>query len=105
MSINNCVFKGRIKSKRMESTTEGKAICLFTLELMDQEKRSDFVDAVAYSTMAEIINRDFHIGHAIGLICRVHSYKKDGTIKHNFIVEKFDYDREYKRPISPSLQE
>lgn len=92
--MNNCVFLGTLEKKSIELSKDGSPVLLFTIKIRDDEGRFDFVNAVAYSKSAELINRDFHKGFPILINAAVHSYKKGDEVLHNFKVRKFYYPNE-----------
>jgi len=96
--MNNWVLIGRIvKDPEISVTTNGKALCKFSLAVNRQFNRdeTDFFDAIAWGKTAEIIADHHDKGSQIAVVGRAQQERwegKDGKrSKVVFVVESFDF--------------
>ncbi len=88
---NKCLLMGTIIKRENRKTISGKAVMLFTLRSVTDGEEA-FLNCVAYSALAEIIDRDFDNRKKIFIECKATSHKKpDGDVANGFVVEKFYY--------------
>ena len=74
MSINNCVFMGRfVRDPEIKKTQSDLSVCSFTLAVdrnytpKGEEKKSDFIDFVAWRGTADFIGKYFSKGDMIAV--------------------------------------
>ena len=70
MSLNNCVFMGRLtKDPELRHTQQGTAVTSFTIAVdRDFEKgKTDFIDCVAWRNTAEFVSSYFTKGRMIAV--------------------------------------
>lgn len=101
--MNNCTFVGRLgHDVSMRYTPvdfdEGeRAVGRFSLALGRKGNGTDWIECVAFGSMAETINRFFHKGSRISIRChvKVDYGKEDENGKRakytNFVVDEFDF--------------
>ena len=102
--MNNCSFIGRLgHDVSLRYTTDERAVGRFSLALDrgkdrdGNDKGTDWIECTAFGATAETIERFFHKGSRIGLICHVNV--SHGDIDENgkrpkytdFIVDRFDF--------------
>lgn len=89
---NQCTFIGIVLDKKMQETTTGKPLLMFSVKTWDKEDRATFINCTAYSALAERIYSDFPEGRTIFVTAKAHVYKdKQGIKQTSFTVESFEY--------------
>lgn len=89
MSLNHCVFMGRLtKEVELRHTQQGTAVASFTIAVdRDFEKgKTDFVDCVAWRNTAEFVSKYFGKGRMIAVVGKLQLREwtdKDGNKRRN----------------------
>ena len=89
MSLNHCVFMGRLTSvPELRHTQQGTAVTSFTIAVdRDFEKgKTDFIDCVAWRNTAEFVSKYFGKGRMIAVVGKLQMRDwtdKDGNKRRN----------------------
>jgi single-strand DNA-binding protein len=89
--INSSVIMGRICNDiEVRKTQSGVSVCRFTVAVdrysKDEEKKTDFIDVVAWRTTGEFVGKYFGKGSMIAVQGSIQtgSYEKDGIKRKTF---------------------
>jgi single-strand DNA-binding protein len=89
--INSSVIMGRICNDiEVRKTQSGVSVCRFTVAVdrysKDEEKKTDFIDVVAWRTTGEFVGKYFGKGSMIAIQGSIQtgSYEKDGIKRKTF---------------------
>jgi single-strand DNA-binding protein len=89
--INSSVIMGRIcNDVEVRKTQSGVSVCRFTVAVdrysKDEEKKTDFIDVVAWRTTGEFVGKYFDKGSMIAIQGSIQtgSYEKDGIKRKTF---------------------
>ena len=103
--MNKVFLRGNLtRDVELRTTGGGKSVANFSIGVRRDFKNadglydSDFINCVAYGSLAEIINKYFHKGSGIIVLGHIQtgSYEKDdGTRVHttDIVVENIEFDR------------
>lgn len=86
--INTVVLQGRLTSTpELRKTPNGVSVCSFTLACDDRsgtDKKTDFINCVAWRSTADFINKYFSKGLLVAVDGRLvsRSYEKDGVKRY-----------------------
>lgn len=103
--MNKCFLRGNLtRDVELRTTGGGKSVANFSIGVRRDFKNadglydSDFINCVAYGSLAETINKYFHKGSGIIVLGHIQtgSYEKDdGTRVHttDVVIESIEFDR------------
>lgn len=101
--MNKCIFAGRLcEEPELKTTQSGIETAAFNIAVNrdyvkpGEERKADFLRCVAWRKTAVFINKYFHKGDGINLVCNVQSRSydaSDGTKRYvtEFIVDNVEF--------------
>lgn len=91
LNINKSIIGGRIASEvNLKATQNGTFVCSFTIAVSRKGKReeTDFINCVAWRSMAEFISKHFHKGSSICIVGNIQTRSwEDGDGKKKYATE------------------
>ena len=90
--LNKCILLGRLtKDVELRHTGNGKAVATFTVAVDNghgENKKTDFINCVAWEKTAEFVNNWFGKGRMIALVGRLSTRTYEGQDGHkNYVTE------------------